>query len=668
MTRFLGIVLISLSLSVLWHSCSDKDLYEPESKQGEEVYTNVDAYVEMRVALPVGATPVSRADDDSEADTDTYEGVTSGNSYNYDYRNHPVDENDVRSITIFVVGLDSNGEEVWDHATSATMAVDDADYSYDSSTGCYCFNQIINIKTYMGRKHLYLGANLPDELVSQFIANHGVFMAVSAMTADDYSRLIRRFVIHTDTDEFGAIAMFCTGYSEIEIGKTEDDNDGSAAKPYQRSAQLERMVAKILFTCDEAKVGTSVTDNRLAAIKANIQERFATDFPGWMRLNSVRFKLGTTNRTAYFVKHTDSQGNVIDPNYKVADQLSNNVVQYTLDTYGNSVATGTDWGYADDKYTDQFTYYDVREELEFLPYYDTFEGENIDRYDYSVATCMRAQLYEDSRMPTLSNVAADGNKVYTAGMYCLENTTDNNWGIFDGTYLNERRNWFLGPRMIATNLVIETQYIPATILDDDCLELYYNENGKAIGVRKTPYLFSDDPVVLNAELAQGDCKNGMEIEGLTGDAESRARQFLALHNQTKGQIESGDPWTDVPSYYAYKNNNYYHFYTVRGAERYIELARQIEGAYVSSLDNLYYYPNGLGYYHSYLNQVSSTPSASTQTLLDVERNTYYIVRCTRFNVPATIDNSFQMITYQTNWADWVYSGQYSTENDHLFPE
>jgi hypothetical protein len=399
-----------LMLSVT--ACDSKELTlfdgddDSSSDSTQELAVEVDyadVYLNVKVTIP---PDISIARSNSRATV----------AASTDYRGNTVDEDDVKFVTVFMVSYDAAiGADDWSTCKYATMAVDQTETGYNAATGDYTANlKFVLTSVPCGDKHIYASANLSNELISQCAAT-GEFHAPDSAGADDYAEVLSNFINSAD----GRMAMFSANRASLTLQGSDSD------KPFSCSFELERMLAKVLLTCDMEPDGEHVK------VKANVASKYSSEYRGWMRLADVRFRLGTTNRATYFFKRTDSAGNVVDPNYAVADQL-------TADTRSGK------WTYAGN-FANDFTY-----------------SESVERNFRDESDSMNALAYDDDRM------LDDSPQRYSEGMYCLENTTDNAWSSIPGyaDYLKVRSNWFAGPRLINTTVDISTRYTPAVIVGE----------------------------------------------------------------------------------------------------------------------------------------------------------------------------------------------------------
>lgn len=567
-----------LPLALIFIACSQKGIIPDDDDigpgQGGAEVTQADIYFNITVAIPSDIH---------------YDNSRASLAQTYDFRGNLVDESAINNLTVFVVNYDPvTDNDDWAVCDYRTLSIDENNLTHNDDGNSSSVRLTFSIRVPRHPKHVYVAANLSQELIDE-CASSGVFRASAS---DDYYTIVRRFI---DEDN-GAVAMFSTDRAVV---LDDDDSDSSSEKPYTSSFKLAPMLAKVLLTCD-------MEDDTHIKVKSNIDEKYADNFKGWIKLASVRFKLGTTNRTTYFYQHKDDYGNVVDPNYYVADQL-------TLDARNN------DWIYANG-YANDFSY-SANIDGDFYPEYK----ENVVYLDPSTANCMTALKYEDSRMPTNDNKDIR----YKQGLYCLENTCDNNWSAIPGydSFLATRSNWFIGPRKIATGIDIETRYIPAVIVGENCIskrEGYKNNDNLSMAERLNsllninPYCFADDDLPLRRQPEAFS----------TGNAEDAAKNFIVS--------ESINPEDDLATYYSLYIGNTYYFFTYRAVQQLIAIANQngLNGYFTSDLTPFKTYPNGLIYYHTYINHIAD--QNPDQAITGITRNNYYILRCAYMSVPSLL--------------------------------
>lgn len=584
-----------LPLVLLFIACSEKDLITDDNNgnQGQEaVVTQTDIYFNITIAVPSALNSDTRIE----------------NSTLSDLRGNPVNETALNNVTLFVVDYDpATNIDDWTDCAYSTLPVYDSSINHDEDSGESTVDLQFDLTVSRGSKHVYAAANLSDELIEQCAAT-GVFHAPATVSSDDYYSVVSRFIDSSN----GAVAMFGTDVTTILVNDNAesriDNVMGSRENPYTGTYRLECMLSKVLLACDMVD-----GDDSHVAVQANVPAVYKENYNGWMRLSSVRFKLGTTNRTTYFFKHLSDDGSqVVDPNYCVADQLA--------------VKSGGGWTYADG-YDNDFTYSETLGS-DFLPKYSDTQ-QNATKLSIN---CMNAVKYDPSLMPGSSS-----DTHYTAGLYCLENTLDNNWSAlpdYDGL-LSTRLNWFVGPRLIATTLNIESQYIPAVIVGEGCIERnssYKSSTSTSIAQRLAemfefnPYCFGDASLPLHRQ-----------PDGYAGDAEDAARSYIIA--------ESADPEAAIPTYYALQIGDAYYFFTYRGACELIKLAQSVGlGDYFgSNMSPFITYKDGLAYYYTYLNRI--TDQNPDQAISGIERNRYYVVRCTYLTVPSAVNTLASPTTY-----------------------
>lgn len=568
-----------IPLALLFIACSEKDLIPKDDDVGQGQAAEVsqtDIYFNITIAIPSDIKPNSRA----------IPGLPTT-----DFRGNIVDEQALNDVTIFIVDYDPATDiDDWTDCDYSTLPVSDNSVKYNKNLGEYAVDLSFSLTVSRGPKHVYAAANLSSELIKQCAAG-GVFHAVGKQSSDDYYNVVRQFI----NDETGAVAMFGAERTTILVSDDEDDAQsrisnviGSRENPYTGVFTLESMLSKVLLTCD-------ATDDDYVVLKANIPAQYKDNYSGWMKLSSVSFKLGTTNRTTYFYRHTTADGSsVVDPNYEVANQLVAN-------------KSGGGWTYASD-FADDFTYCSTLNST------------------FSETTSMPALKYDINRMPADNNF----DNRYTTGLYCLENTLDNNWSALPDydAILSRRNNWFVGPRLIATTIDIESQYIPAMIIGKDCMETnnaFVQTSDMTVSQRLanmwiyTPYCFGDESLPLHRQ-----------PQDFAGAAEDAARRYIIA--------ESENPSAGLATYYALQLGDDYYFFTYQGACQLIERATRagLGGYFGSDMSPFIKYVDGMSFYYTYLNGIAD--QKPNQQIADLVRNKYYIVHCTYLAVPSTVNS------------------------------
>ncbi|MBM6659387.1 Mfa1 family fimbria major subunit [Bacteroides gallinaceum] len=214
-------------------------------------------------------------------------------------------EDDIVTLQVFIKHADDTWEEpiyLWDITGSPyTIKLNDLDLTETT---------------------VYVGANLTMEQTQAFIQQE----------TDDaaYTFTNNAFDLVTDLSPYSTensdltgrrhIAMFCTEGIVPQV--IEKDEDGKPTKYTTSGFSLKRMVAKILVTC---KADETITDGETNVDYVPVSE----SFEGWIRQSDVKYLVNGLNRKTYIMqqidpKATEPYANVVDPNNRLSESVSNN--------------------------------------------------------------------------------------------------------------------------------------------------------------------------------------------------------------------------------------------------------------------------------------------------------------------------------------------------------
>ncbi|MDN0065321.1 Mfa1 family fimbria major subunit [Bacteroides gallinaceum] len=211
-------------------------------------------------------------------------------------------EDDIVTLQVFIKHADDTWEEpiyLWDITGSPyTIKLNDLDLTETT---------------------VYVGANLTMEQTQAFIRQETEQSAYTFST--NAFDLVTDFSPYStvDTDLTGRrhIAMFCTKGIKPEVTETSEDEEATPIE-YTGQFTLKRLVAKILVTCKTDENGY------VPVLKKN-----AENFEGWIRQSDVKYLVNGLNRKTYIMqqidpKATEPYANVVDPNNRLSESVSNN--------------------------------------------------------------------------------------------------------------------------------------------------------------------------------------------------------------------------------------------------------------------------------------------------------------------------------------------------------
>lgn len=211
-------------------------------------------------------------------------------------------EDDIVTLQVFIKHADDTWEDpiyLWDITGSPyTIKLNDLDLTETT---------------------VYVGANLTMEQTQAFIRQETEQSAYTFST--NAFDLVTDFSPYStvDTDLTGRrhIAMFCTKGIKPEVTETSEDEEATPIE-YTGQFTLKRLVAKILVTCKTVENGYVPVSNKNAE-----------NFEGWIRQSDVKYLVNGLNRKTYIMqqidpKATEPYANVVDPNNRLSESVSNN--------------------------------------------------------------------------------------------------------------------------------------------------------------------------------------------------------------------------------------------------------------------------------------------------------------------------------------------------------
>lgn len=393
----------------------DADLCLDDS---ENQNINITAYLNLTIQLPIEK---SRSEFYPDAD-----GEQSG-SIITDYRGNHINENKLTCLWVYFVNVNNNVED-WANAKWIPVL---------ELKGETQVKLKVNIRSSI--VHLYVVANLDN---SSFIQMH------EPVTLDkkyNYHQLLYNNFVSPQQ----GITMVNT---DPVVVKASEITHSSEYDPFVVEVPVTRLLAKVLLT-SKGMVGNENYMQLIPPVGL-------TETPGWIKTNSMKFKLENINRKVNLLYQKEGN-NEVDANYAIATILK--------EESGNI----------------GFISEEKREEYFSAPDVNVFTiGAN--------ANCYPVLKYDEARM----NPA--GSNPYNEGLYCLPNTFDNNWTTFNGLCTDGGVNeWSNAAKLLATYLVVECRYIPGAIYDEAGNEhIFVNENSAETWIKgqstdqKATYFYS----------------------------------------------------------------------------------------------------------------------------------------------------------------------------------
>jgi len=383
-------------------ACSDNDSDHPI---GGEVIEEKDVTANLQLQIQIGGGGALKSLKDGTLNGD----------------NNP-DENKITKLTFFVIDLDQNGDLNWNKVRHASIA---APASLQTGTAL-SENITVRIRTSVGKKHIFVGANMSVAQINSFWTNKGIYTS----PADTYHDVVRDF---TDFSGMGMVMfgqMEAAGSPIIEIvGEYPIEN------PFDTSVALERVVSKVALTYT-ADPGNS----NHAKLHPGID--------GFIDADSIYFMLNTTSKSIDFIKKATPSYR-----YKMSDYLEVNTNYYTLYSYKKDP-------------TDDFMMYTPKG-IVYGPSGTTYNTAEIKMpNDISPGDDNPYHKGLSEYDPSLT----PNHKHYGSSLYCLENTVEYDLSLPDPDDKLEQVR-----QGINTRVIVAAKYVPNIIW-------HYNGSGNVYQV------------------------------------------------------------------------------------------------------------------------------------------------------------------------------------------
>ena len=212
-------------------------------------------------------------------------------------------EDDIVTLQVFIKHADDTWEEpiyLWDITGSPyTIELNDLDLTETT---------------------VYVGANLTMEQTQAFIRQKtdGSAYTFSTNAFDLVTDFSPYSTVDTDLTGRRHIAMFCTEGIKPKVTETSEDEEATPIEYTTGPFNLKRLVAKILVTCKTDENGY-----------VPVLNKNAENFEGWIRQSDVKYLVNGLNRKTYIMqqidpKATEPYANVVDPNNRLSESVSNN--------------------------------------------------------------------------------------------------------------------------------------------------------------------------------------------------------------------------------------------------------------------------------------------------------------------------------------------------------
>ena len=392
-------------------SCRDDSCLVPSS---ETEGTRRNLVINLTVQQPGVQPPASRSPFTPDAGNGEYElGFTQA-------------ESRINTLTLIMMEADGENElfETW-QTVKAGEPNDAGEYEIS-----------FTLSGITGTKRFYVIANAEQKHINAFWAKDRIFDAGEG--ARGHNIVGSLMTVDHDTNGEGSdivmvgIVMTTEGDRDIDIQNTETDE--KIELTIDNPISLVRTVAKVLLTCKPKSDTETGYVNVIDAKDKETNPNGGGANTGWIRFEDVNYMLNVLNRRTYLDYRTDPQdGNYLkDPNYAISGLIEKRENEVT-------------YGIKDlEAYQQEFLYYNTEEMVEML---------NTSVPEYKAEPCMvkTAIPYDEKK------IDAANEDHYTEGLYCPENTVNNDMGIEDDADFQSVI------RHVTTHVMVGAKYTPKII-------------------------------------------------------------------------------------------------------------------------------------------------------------------------------------------------------------
>lgn len=356
------------------------------------------------------------------------------------YLNGTKEENEINTLTVFIVPTNESGTEYRGFETFHKTIQIPSDQAYGLT-----YNITIEYPGNAGRKNIYVGANMREEQIWAFAYGRPHL----TYEAESHREVMEKVmdIEGADTEETGSnILMFSEQKSSILITTPGEIHDAG-------QINLKRVVSKVLLTfhtthtTDDSKQWIELKDkNEASAEELGIETAACR---GWADIGEAYYMLNVTNKTLMLYPETSTIDNTTttyttDANWNISDHLTPTSDGHWL------INNQTD-------YKNDFHF--LEEETIVMPEggFHPFTQETLWRHPlpYDVARMEETELSDNP----ITDANYAGNH-YTEGIYCLENLVSGHtaeWEWSDNLTKDDAAYW------TTTHLWVAIRYTPRYI-------------------------------------------------------------------------------------------------------------------------------------------------------------------------------------------------------------
>ena len=482
------------------------------------------------------------------------------------------EENRITSLTMFIVDLDASSELIWETAKYVVFPISpNIDFNDPQNNPWEA-----NIKTTLGRKHIYVGANMTPAQRTGFCANKGIYTS----SGTTYKEVIGDFVSNSGIVMFGQLmgksspGVYTEPVLDISDPSSEDN-------PIVTGLNLNRVVSKVALTYtpydDPAKAGFV---------------KLSDGINGFIRAENVHFMLNNTSKSIDFI------GGLNNEDYSNANHYYKMTTYLEYNDPDNNTSNPLMYAYKTDP-VENFTIYMSEEILPGLsnigyltpkirfPFY----------YGSPDNTNNEPDVYCNNILEEYKDKTNNGKHWhYNSSLYCLESTVSTTEFAPSG-YIRQMRDG------INTRVVVAAKYTPGKI--------------RHCSLESS----ADEEIILdaNAGIAEGQM-NDMTAGGMGDEWKNDPFGPGTFYAVVKEVTISGIA-TKMYTYYTFAAKNYRKNLNTNHQD------------YISE-NEFVLYQQGYGYYATLISQ--PTTNVEDDENYNLYRNHYYILNTQFFTPPGAV--------------------------------
>ena len=499
------------------------------------------------------------------------------------------EENRITSLTMFIVDLDASSKLVWETAKYVVFPIaSNIDLSDPQNNPWEA-----NVKTTLGRKHIYVGANMTSAQRASFCTNKGIYTS----SGTTYKEVIGDFVSNRGIVMFGQLMG---EYSPNVYTEPVFDISGPSSEdsPIVSGLELNRVVSKVALTytpySDPAKAGFV---------------KLSDGIDGFIRAANVHFMLNNTSKSIDFIEGLDNE------EYSDANHYYEMTTYLEYNDPNNNTSNPLMYAYIKDP-VENFMIYMPEEvlpgignigystpKIRFPFYYGSLDNTNNEPDTYC------NDVLEEYKG------TSNGGKHwhYNSSLYCLESTVSTT-AFEPSGYIRQMRNG------INTRVVVAAKYTPGKIR--------HCSSGSSV----------DTEITLDADAGTAEDQMDDMTTGGVGDEWKNDPFGPGTFYAVVKEVVTGGTTTKMYTYYTFAAKNY---------------RKNLNTDHLDYIpeNEFILYQRGYGYYATLISQ--PTVNVEADKNYNLYRNHYYILNTQFFTPPGAVYPQDIYILVNSVTTKWV---------------